>query len=103
MSNLLEYALRTNPRVANSHPQAVCSFNGSGQLVMSYGIREGVRGMTATAEISSVLPFGSAHNAAGVVTDSAPGDGAATLTFTDNLSRQSTTSRFVRFKFVIAE
>jgi hypothetical protein len=101
--NLIEYALRTNPKVNDSPPKPVMSFNGNGQAVFTLAVRDDAPGLSAAAEISSVLPFTSITTASGVLTDPTPGDGFKTATFTDTVSKDSATARFTRFKVTASE
>lgn len=101
--NIVEFALKTNPRAKDAPPSPKLSFDGAGFLTMTHQVRDDAPGLSVLAEFANTVSFADAFATAGVVSDPLPGDGYQTLTFTDNITVQSATNRFSRFKFTVTE
>jgi len=102
-SNLIEYALNTNPKLSDTAPGPTLTFDGGARFTMALRVRDDAPGLSAVAEICSSLPFGIIYSATGVLTDPVAGDGFKTLTFTDNVNKNTSSARFARFKFSTSE
>jgi len=102
-SNLIEYALNTNPRLSDTTPGPTLTFDGGDRFTIALRVRDDAPGLSAVAEICSSLPFGIIYSATGVLTDPVAGDGFKTLTFTDNVNKNTSSARFARFMFSTSE
>lgn len=102
-SNLIEYALRMNPRVQDDYNGETRGFDGGDHFVITQQVRDDAPGLSVTAEISSVLPFASITSVTGVLTDPNGSDGLKTATFTDIITKNSVGARFARFKVSTTE
>ncbi len=102
-SNLIEYALRMNPRVPAPYDGETRSFDVSDRFVITWRVRDDAPGLSVTGEFSSLLPFTSFTSVTGLLTDPNTSDGFKTATLTDTVTRTSAGTRFVRFKVSTTE
>lgn len=103
ISNLFEYARRLNPKSSDNPAGNTRGFNGNGQFVLTVQVRDDAPGLTMDAEISSALPFANITTVNGQLTDPTPNDGFRTATFTDPVSKENVTARFIRLKVITTE
>ncbi len=100
--NALEYAYRTNPRVANALPPLSPAFTGNDQLSLSLVLRDDDPQLNARLEMADTLLFSPITEVTGLVTDPVPDDGLQTWSFVDPVARPNALARFGRIQIELA-
>jgi hypothetical protein len=104
LPNIIEYALRTDPRVADTlKVPGTPQFDGAGNMQFVLQVRDDDPSLMARLEISDGLPFSSPSVVDPVESDPNGADGLKTWTFTDTVSRDSIMSRYGRIKFQVPQ
>ena len=94
--NLLEYAYRLNPRVADTLEQPIPSFNSSQRMFLSTQMRDDDPALSARLVVADSTQFSPSNSIAAAVSDPIPGDGWKTWTFEDIVIRTNVAARFGR-------
>ena len=98
--NLVEYAMRANPRAANPLPlPMMLSFDGNIRMTLTLDVRDDDPDLLIIAEFAADVGFPASNVASAAVSDPVPGDGWKTVVFEDSISRTSTGTRFGRLRF----
>lgn len=102
LPNLVEYALRLNPRTNSVFKTTPPHFDSSHRLQIPIAIRDDDPKLSAQMEADSTVIFpGPSVITTTNVAASTPGPGFKTLLFTDTVARTNTAARFGKIKLLI--